>query len=159
MMSETEQLAYAAGLIDGEGCITIKKQRSSHGGKYLGRNYTPAYRPTLTVEMCDRGGLDALLAWFGGSIIIHKARLSRHRVRYAWYLSCDRAVDLLRRVSPFLLVKRRQAEVAIELQASHRQWETQKRNRLIGHRVPLDEVSRREALKQKINVLNAKGNP
>src|ERR1039458_5847414 len=52
-----EQLAYTAGLIDGEGCITLT--RASNGRH--------TWKPLVTVGMTDKTGIDFLRSLFPGS--------------------------------------------------------------------------------------------
>lgn len=90
-------MAYLGGLLDGEGCFT------------LWHDTTPAISVTNTYPHV----LHALLQEFGGHVK-DKARPDRGRTTFEWYESGERACEIASRLLPFLLEKRRQAELMIE---------------------------------------------
>lgn len=104
-----EELAYLAGFVDGEGCI------HGHWTKARGSD-TKIGAARLTVASTN---LDVLLLCqklFGGSIC--KRDLPRPRalkVSWAWCIGAQDTVRCLGMLSPYLIIKRREAEVAIEL--------------------------------------------
>lgn len=93
--------AYAAGLMDGEGCIRIVKYNSI------------TYKVTVEVKMCDIEGVRFLYDFFGGKLSIRDNSNPNHRSVYSWMLHGRNACTFLNRVSPYLQVKRRRAEIAI----------------------------------------------
>lgn len=102
-------LAYFAGILDGEGCIWAGLK----SGKYA----TPIVRVQVTttdVELCVW-----LRDLFGGSVTEHSNKKAeangRKRVDY-WCVHSQEAAYVLRAVLPHLKLKRRQAELAIELE-------------------------------------------
>ena len=108
--------AYAAGIIDGEGCIGIEK--STRGSDYRWRQNKRGYRMSVYVTVCNTN-LE-LLEWleqrFGGYIKEERHRHLGWKRAWAWRLCSIQAGNLLKLVIPYLIVKRRQAEIAIELQ-------------------------------------------
>lgn len=110
-MTERE-LAYAAGVFDGEGSVGIYV-----GGKTsLGR---PRYNLRLSVGNTDTRLTNWLAETFGGKVRAKQPRVpSRHRQAYDWYLFGNNAVEFLRLIRPFLLLKAEQADVAIKFQAT-----------------------------------------
>lgn len=99
------KLAYAAGLIDGEGCIGI--YYNSHNGNYQLR---------ITVEMCERQGLEILYELFDGKWYYkeHSNRPNRRPV-YVWMLFNSRAEDALGQLVPYLQVKHKHAINALSV--------------------------------------------
>lgn len=107
-LSSEAMLAYAAGLIDGEGHIGITKRMPR------GRNKSTTYTPTLDIAMCDTQGIVAIQNFFGFShlkLIFSRTRSERHRTCYTLCLRNHKAHEVIAAVAPYLLVKREQAEV------------------------------------------------
>lgn len=101
---------YAAGIIDGEGCITIgrwKDTRYATEGRFK-------YSLRIQVAMTDPAAGEFLYKEFGGLFRIYKGSKATRRVVYTWVLSTQKAADFLRLIRPYLRVKIKQAEVAIQ---------------------------------------------
>lgn len=94
---EPTTLAYLAGLLDGEGCIT-----ASPNGSY--------YWLGVRISNTDLGLADWLQTTLGGTVNVWQPSGRRRRV-FNWLLSGQRAADFLEQVSPYLIIKRRQAEL------------------------------------------------
>lgn len=93
----SERLAYMAGIVDGEGCITIHSTRGYFGLEiYVVNTYKPL--------------LDWVESLFGGATYLHKVKTSP---RWDWQIRGKDAQDLLITLLPYLIVKRNQAELAI----------------------------------------------
>lgn len=106
------RLEYLAGIIDGEGCIRIKKavQRGTKNHQY----YT-----SISVGMVERVVLEMLQEAFGGSI--REERLRTGRTLYRWQLhNRELCVKALNKLKSRLVVKRQQAELAIEFESKYR---------------------------------------
>lgn len=105
----SEQLAYTAGLFDGEGSVTTKLSRG--GGIPNARINLTNTNPRAVMWMKEL---------FGGSISDQSTSPSRPKtwkVSYTWELSGNKAAEVLRLLLPYLILKRAQAEQAIALQA------------------------------------------
>lgn len=89
------QLAYAAGIIDGEGHIGSQNQ-----------NYP---NPLVQVCMVAPQVIDFLHDNFGGG------RTRNNRDMYVWYLTGKQVAPFLYQILPYLLVKRNAALLAIRL--------------------------------------------
>ena len=101
-------LAYAAGIVDGEGYVGIK--RASHKNRY-----TKGYHARIQVRMCERGPLDLLARLFGGSVRHERPQCLMHRELFAWEISNAKAESAIRRLMPFLLIKHRPAKRVLVL--------------------------------------------
>lgn len=112
--SKTNKYAYAAGLIDGEGCIHIKR--------YTDRDFIGDYCYSLMViiNMSDGESLDYMKGCFGGNI--HKNSQSKYGKlpAWTWELYGRKAAEFLKRIFPFLRIKKAQAELAMRFQLSIR---------------------------------------
>src|SRR5712691_13184739 len=92
-------LAYAAGVFDGEGCVNFSRVR--HG-----------YSIRVFIANTDRNLLEAFRTKFGGDIGPLSLRRPGWKQGWQWRISWSRAIDFLDAISPWLRVKRQQAQVA-----------------------------------------------
>ncbi|MBI5650509.1 MAG: LAGLIDADG family homing endonuclease [Chloroflexi bacterium] len=94
-LCDTES-AYAAGILDGEGSIQFTRNR---------RARLPS--PTVSISSTDR----ELLEWFrvrcGGSIIRKRVYAPHHSPSYDWKLTDRKALQFLKIVRPFLVIRRK----------------------------------------------------
>jgi hypothetical protein len=98
-------LAYIAGLVDGEGSIGAP-------ASYHNRDN---FRIYVSLTMCDREPLDFTAAVLGGRVY-QLARRTRHdRAIFEWRLWCQHAAEALESILPFMVLKRQRAVDAIEL--------------------------------------------
>lgn len=100
-----EDLAYMAGIVDGEGSIVLTR-------KY--RNGMPI--PVLAVDSTDPELLDWIKETFGGSIKTKKKYAAHHRQAYTWTLTRRQALGLLEKLLPFLKLHRKRARVELLLE-------------------------------------------
>lgn len=98
---------YLAGLIDGEGHIGIVRKKPKGYQRY-------GYQLTIGLCMTDRSLVETFHMLTGGSYVSS----SRNRGKDAFYsrLCSNQAVDFIECIEPMLLVKHRQALLAIEFQ-------------------------------------------
>jgi hypothetical protein len=126
--SETD-LAYLAGLIDGEGCIRIKKAKAY---RCQGRR-TPSYTPAIHVRMVDEPAIAFLEETLGGWTYKEKPHSRGGRPLFCWQASGNVAAGVLRALRPYLRIKGEQADVALELVTL--KTESQKhRTKVLGYR-------------------------
>lgn len=116
-------LAYTAGIIDGEGCISIGKTRSQYTRKDGQR--ARAYYVQVSAATNDPRLADWLHGQFGGwkghSTSFGRAGISE---MYRWTVSAHRAVELLKDILPYLVLKAEQARVVLEFHIATRQYTT-----------------------------------
>lgn len=137
-------VGYIAGLIDGEGCIRLHQQR--HPG-YANESYSPQ----LQIGMTYQPLLDWLVEHVGGRYVRHR-RKDGSKDLYNWRIHGPNTVTLLRATYPYLVVKRAQADVIFEFAVTGTtvgEWE--------GRGQSADLLERRRALKERLRVLNRKG--
>ena len=99
--------AWTAGFFDGEGNIAITKNAGRSAGKLR-----------ITAAQVDKLPIERLQYLFGGSIRMAPSKRENWRAFWVWECSAKKAVDALKRMEPFLLVKKRQAELAYQFQST-----------------------------------------
>lgn len=107
-MLDDTALAYAAAIVDGEGCIHAEK---SHG---IGNSYLIVVKVANT----DVRLVDWLKATFGGYVMDDSGRQNRgnRKICYQWTIKSKKALHFLELIRPYLKIKDRQAKIAIILQ-------------------------------------------
>jgi hypothetical protein len=112
--------AYLAGVIDSDGYITI--QRTKKNKKLPTGNICTNIYHCLKVGIAGTETQSHMLAkeLFGGMIGSYKPKNDKHKTQYQWYLSNDLAVVFIKTILPYLLVKRAQAELALEFIAEYK---------------------------------------
>lgn len=137
--------AWIAGILDGEGSISVSKTTKgrTRDGVYYGG---PIYGLRLGVIMTSTVALEFFSSYFGGVVVPHKSQNKRQL--YRWSVSEWRAVRVLATLSPYLRIKRRQAELAISFMHTKRR-EFRGRNR-----VSLEEADYRESVYVLMSLLN-----
>ncbi len=138
-------LAYTAGLFDGEGSVGIREGRKAGQVK-------PRYH-SLTVSITSTE--PALTSWlqehFGGTVNPnHRENAARnYKDAWKWQLRARHAGAFLEAILPYLIVKRPQALVGLELRKLAGQ----------GRATPVTPElwAKREALKQEMHRLNRRG--
>lgn len=100
--------AWAAGIIDGEGCVSIVCNRSRK-----------AFNLRVHVTNTDMKMLLKLQLMFGGRIYGNSAKNqpAHYKERWYWVVHCKNAHDVLITTLPYLVTKKEQAEKALTFQA------------------------------------------
>lgn len=146
MLTDTEK-AWAAGFVDGEGCITISKQIRKN-------RPTPAYRVFVTISNTKKNSLELFKEEYGGEIYDYKEqRKDRYGVKWAnayhWYCPITSSERFLTEILPYLRLKNEQANLALAF--------IQTRTNYTNRQVPEEELALRENFRQQIHQLNSKG--
>lgn len=139
--SRAANLGWAAGMIDGEGMITLHKGR------------TNCYCVELHVGNTNLAALEDLRNIFGGRGWIGPSQkpIPGRKQNYAWRVYSQNAADIIAEVGVHLRIKRPQAEIVLEYQ----------RNRDLPRRgckaLTKEEVQTRSVLVGIIRALNGRG--
>lgn len=147
-MVETD-LAYAAGIIDGEGCIRLHKHKSIMPFHNNGRGYY--YRIVVNVANTVEWLPNWLALTFGGSVCKQRKLNPLWKTTWQWTISAKKAVKFLALILPYLRLKKFQAEICLSY--AQRQKERKTRNRTEAQNA-LDEA---DAIL--MTNLNRKGKP
>jgi hypothetical protein len=105
-MSFSQDYAWAAGFLDGDGCIQV-----GVGGRNKARGSL-----RISTNGCHPFPHKKMEVIFGGNIFVsetHEGALGNKRV-FKWQLSGSMAYDALLRLTPFLTEKHHQAVMALE---------------------------------------------
>lgn len=111
-MKTVADLAWTAGIIDGEGSIFIMKQGRKdreRGINYILRVSVQSTDPYMTKELLK-------LFPTGAEFIVQRSHLDNCSDTLKWQINGKRAVTFLKEIKPFLRVKQEQAEAAIYFQ-------------------------------------------
>ncbi len=99
-------LAYAAGIVDGEGCISLSKRTS--------KGYKAGYQLRLAVSVGNTN--EWLIQWFkiqfGGYVVFTLEKRKERKDKWQWHIVDGKAAEFLKLILPYLQIKRPQAEVA-----------------------------------------------
>ena len=132
-------IAYIAGIIDGEGCISlcVNKYRKPRPFSYFIR---------VNVTNTNEWLCQWLKFALGGGVYHHPDPNPKHKSRWQWVLSSNEALAALKLIYPYLRLKKPQAELAIKFQESRQ-----------GKRMKKEELVLAEAQKILMNKLNKRG--
>ena len=145
---ETVELAYSAGLIDGEGYIGIIRTKPNSDDK------SPRIEPKIQVTMCDRKALDYLKEVFGGTLILRASNKKKWKDRYIWTLTNkEKLREVGKKLLPFLKTKKEQIVLLLSFLDD---CPSKRRGRSI---VSYEELLKREEFHQKMKKLNFRGVP
>jgi hypothetical protein len=86
-----EDVIYAAGLIDGEGTITLSRKSAKETYRH----------PVVAVPSCTPILVEAMKSLFGGFICNKKSK-PEHTPSQAWHVSYNAAISCLEQIVPFL---------------------------------------------------------
>lgn len=107
-MDESHRDAWAAGFIDGDGCIRLMSMRP-HG-----------YRVRALCVQADQVGMECpaalvmLTEWYGGNVRMMKRTRLDLRPHWRWRVVSVDAEAFLRKIEPYSIIKRAQVQLALE---------------------------------------------
>lgn len=102
--------AYIAGIIDGEGHISINRTKSCPQ-----RRINPRYQAEVVVVNTDIRLIEFLVENVGGSYCKRKKVKEWHKYTYAWKIVSTKARDFCARLIPYLFLKKEQAKLIVKL--------------------------------------------
>ena len=140
---DVADLAWAAGFIDGDGCISMYQVKRVY------RKYHE-FKIQLSAVNTNLECLQKLQLMFGGSInVMHKGDDERNwKKSWIWIVTHRRAARVLEAIGPYMLIKHERAVLALESRSlvdvehrKHRSDETI--NKLIAIRDRFSELNRK----------------
>jgi len=131
-------LEYIAGLFDGEGCIMLSQFSGTNGG------YTQL---RVNVNMANELIPTELHNQFGGSLMEVKVPLG-YKPQLMWRAVGTKAGRFLETLLPYLVIKKKQAELGIEFQ---------KRRKGLGNWRSNEEIEHDKLSKELMHILNKGG--
>lgn len=110
MAVETD-IAWAAGVFDGEGHISVRQTNTKHG-------YAGTYSFAIIVKMVHKPTILRLQEVFGGAGKVYKhkrdiATMGKCRVQWTWHVPTISAWMVLEMMQPYLVTKAPEAAIAV----------------------------------------------
>jgi hypothetical protein len=105
---EPTDWAYAAGFVDGEGCIAIVRSFEPRSDRYV-------YGVQVVVSNTDRAVLDWMQGVWSGWVVAVSQHQGRARDSWTWRTSSLKAKPFLAGIKPWLKIKHRQCENALAM--------------------------------------------
>lgn len=134
-----EKWSYLAGLVDGEGCISISKQVNNYNNR--GRADYVQYGFRISIANTSLRLMKWLMHTFGGVYYLKREATVKHSAAYEWRpKGRGNNEELLLGILPYLVIKREQAKVG-----------------LVYVRLPEQCPEKRDACYQQLRLLNQKG--
>lgn len=139
--SQTE-IAYLAGIIDGEGCFCLHDQGSHK------------FSCQLQIGNTDLRLLQWIRTTFGGSVNYERRHNPKHKVVWRWLAHQAEIDHILPAIMPFLIVKKNQAELMLAYRATL----APRINKMRSTRKTPEHVKRTRAdIHSQLAVLNRRG--
>ena len=134
-----EKWSYLAGLIDGEGCISISKQVNNYNNR--GRSDYIQYGFRISVTNTSLKLMKWLISTFGGVYYTKREATKKHSTSYEWRpKGRGNNEEILLGILPYLVIKTEHAKTGLSYV-----------------RLPEQDPCSREILYQKLRLLNQKG--
>lgn len=157
MKNEPLDLAWAAGFIDADGTITIR--RSAQSRPETGHpSISIQHQALVQVGQRDypenRKAIEKLHSMFGGYRSKYKHSQEGRNDMVTWGVASQKAVSCIEQILPYLVIKKLNGEIVLDFQ----------RNKILSQggpsstrRLPQEELRRREDCWNRIRELNKKG--
>lgn len=107
MFSVTE-IAYLAGIIDGEGSFSIATAAQKHN------SFGCHYIAQCNIINTNKDLMDWIIKKFGGHLYLRKKVKSFHKDNYALRIITKDLENIIKLTLPYLIVKRQHAEVVLK---------------------------------------------
>lgn len=139
-------LAYFAGILDGEGCLTLSSVRRNDSG-------SPSMAAHVSVLHTDARLIRWLHTTFGGTVHLHKKHRAHHKQPIVWTLCGAGIEELLTACMPYLRLKQDQAALMLEFRATV----IPNTGGADRPRLSTETLARRDEMSARMSILNRKG--
>ncbi len=112
-MPSEQELAYLAGLFDGEGCININHHKPQTGKR------TEQHTLRCQVLMTDKDSVELFHKMFFGSVSYYPPK-TKIKASWKWVVTSNQALEFLQTICPYLKLKQPQANIAISFQLTRK---------------------------------------
>lgn len=110
-----KNLNYMAGIVDGEGCIHVKKYKDIRK-----RTVSPSYELSVSISNCRYELIDYFKYYFGGMVQTIKGN-DKHNTSYRLYFFTWEAENFLKEILPYLFLKKEEAITALTFRKTYKQ--------------------------------------
>lgn len=139
------QKAYVAGFLDADGSISIEGSVSKRGWQH--------WALRLIFYNCNLEVLEKIKKWVGIGSITERNRSNKWNISRMLRLQGISAVNLLKQIKPYLIVKKKQAEIAIKFSKTFSDKNLENGNWRYGKRVKKKTIEERKQLKNELQSL------
>lgn len=159
-MTKKERIAYAAGIIDGEAYVGIKKDTWGMRNRKDIKN--PTYHERIQIRMNCKEVLEFLQSEFGGKCVTEpriyqsKSGFKSRKIMNIYRVTDLTAANIIKKVRPYLIEKRLQADAILALRKSKESAKGRRRGCIKGRTMPQEVLDEREALYQSIRAIHRK---
>lgn len=144
--------AYLAGIIDADGFISIK--RSTYAARTLGKDWNPNYQERIGIKQVMPQAIDLLHETFGGTRAMQRPTAVNGRPLHSWDATAACAARTIAALRPYLRIKTKQADLALELRATKETTAARLRGSPLKRKQAAEVVAERERLFNAIKALN-----
>jgi len=122
-MTETEIYAYLAGILDGEGSLMIRKSTYRLRNPKFADCKNPSYNPRIGVKNTNEDVIKLFKQVFHGhyhkdkKLYPSKWGVHQNKIIYSYGAEHRLAVVICKTLMPYLIIKKKQAEKLLELNA------------------------------------------
>ncbi len=145
---KSTDLAYMAGLVDGEGCFFMAKIPKKVGDGYISEHY----RGLLKIDNTDKRLLDWIDNTFSGTSSARCRSTSSRKFErevFTWVATGDRLLDLCEQILPYLVIKKEQCEIMIKFRKTYT-------NKLGSNKLSDESIIIRQECLESIRKLNSR---
>lgn len=111
-------LAYMAGIVDGEGCLYISKIPKKDGDGYISEHY----RGLLKIDNTDKALIEWLNEVFSGTNSAATRSTSSRKFErevFSWIATGDRLLNLCEQILSYLVIKKKHCENMIKFRKTY----------------------------------------
>jgi hypothetical protein len=134
-----ELRAYAAGVIDSDGCIGVR--RSTYSMRKTKDAKAPVFHVRVSIKQVSPEAINILHKTFGGALMLQSPSATKGKPLWYWEITNVKAETFLKAILPYLRIKKKQAENALLLREK---IEASKRVRVAKGRGHIGAASRPE---------------
>ncbi len=143
-MNKALDWAYLAGFVDADGSIVVNRWLDNRYQRHR-------YITRICISNCDRQIMNWLVSEFGGSVsMANRNAPKNHRTLWRWSLSGLKARPILRNILPYLRLKQKRAELALQFIRTMRKEGG-------GEQLAPAVVAKREVIFKHITRMNQRG--
>jgi len=145
---KSTDLAYMAGIVDGEGCFYIGKVPKKAGDGYVSEHY----RGLLKIDNTNQRLINWIDNVFSGTASARCRTTSSKKFErdiFTWNSTGDRLLDICEQLLPYLVIKKEQCEIMIKFRKTY--------NASLGsHVLPMGALESRQQCLEEIRKLNSR---
>jgi hypothetical protein len=135
------QLAYLAGVIDSDGCIAILR----HQARESNQSIRPTYDLKIIINQADGGAINYIRGIYGGTVTSQFSYAGT--IIYTWRLNHEKSGELCKQLIPYLRIKKKQAEIAVQFWYYKQKCESIRKFLMAKHSDGFDSIGRRKPIR------------